>query len=496
MPVFVRAARVLECVCAGALLLAQSSPDPVRESGIASALVQAGKPEEAIPIYRKLATAYPHELSLQLNLVVALYKAGHYEETVSQCGTLVKTAPNLFPVWLFLGAAKAKLGDAAGAEEPLRKAVSLNADDVNARIILADAMAATGRYAEAVTHYSTAAERIPSLPRSWYGLGLNYELLARESLARLNEHAPSSPEALALSGDLDLDSAQIAKAFLHFRQALHLRPDFPGLHAKLAEVYAAAGHPDWAATESHNERERRPTACQSDSLLECDVQARNLEKAASAPAQLPQDIYWQAQAFLELSRNAYSKLNALPPSPESYEAAARREENRGRYPEAVAAWQKALQLDQKSQELQRGLVLAQCRNNDCVSALPLLRQAITEHPVSAEWNYLYGLSLVTIREPLKAISYLQTSLRLDPSFSPVSGVLGEAYLEAGKPEEAIASLKAALPHDETGSRHYQLALAYRAAGKEAQARDMLRRYREIIETTRTQDAPISAITPP
>jgi predicted Zn-dependent protease len=492
-----RAVAMLAFACAAPpSVRAQLPVDTAREVGRANALVQAGKAEEAIPTYRKLAATLPHEPSLKLNLAIALYKTGRYGETASECEGLVKTEPSLFPAWLFLGAARSKLGDAAGAEEPLRKALALKPDDPNARIMLADVLATTRKRTEAVLQYSEAAERMPALPRAWYGLGYSYALLVRDSLTRLQEQAPNSAEALALSGDLDLEAAQVAKAFVHFRQALRLRPGFTGLHAKVADVYLAAGHADWAATERRKEEYKGERSCVAVSQLECEIAAGRLEQAASARVSSLQDTYWQAQAFLELSHRAYTKLSALPASQEGYEAEARREENRGRYPQAVAAWQKALQLDPANEELQRGLVLAQCHSNDCVSALPLLKQELAKHRSSAEWNYLYGLSLVTVREPLQAISHLQKALRLDPAFAAARGVLGEAYLEAGRPQEAIPNLKAALSGDQSGSRYYQLAQAYRAAGNEAQARDMLRRYREIVQRATGQDTAMSAITPP
>ena len=72
--------------------------------------------------------------------------------------------PDLFPAWLFLGASHLKLGDAAEAEAALRKALAMQPADVNARLMLADALLAQEQYAEAAENYRRASEVMPDSP--------------------------------------------------------------------------------------------------------------------------------------------------------------------------------------------------------------------------------------------------------------------------------------------------------------------------------------------
>src|SRR5579863_4720634 len=105
---------------AGVLLGSQSSivaqpGDAADKWRRANELVQAGKPEQAIPLYRELAAAFPQDPSFGVNLAIAQYKAHLYRDAIEECEALLKLQPNLFSAWLFLGASQLELDDAASA---------------------------------------------------------------------------------------------------------------------------------------------------------------------------------------------------------------------------------------------------------------------------------------------------------------------------------------------------------------------------------------------
>ena len=199
---------------------AESISDAKDKSDQANALVQVGNAERAIPLYRELIAAFLGEVSFRLNLSIALFKAGRYRETVKECDLLSKAHPDLFPAWLFLGAGYLKLGNTSAAEAPLRKAVSIQPADPNARIMLADVLLTTEHWEESAEQYEISSQTIPENPRIWLGLNRDYEALAAKSLSLLQNLAPQSPEALGLACELDLDKNQLAAAFQYCRQAL------------------------------------------------------------------------------------------------------------------------------------------------------------------------------------------------------------------------------------------------------------------------------------
>jgi len=478
--------------CVAFPVSAQPPQDAAQKSAQANALVQAGKPEAAIPIYKQLVAAFPTEPSFGTNLAIAQYKAGRYQDAVLECRRLLRLRPDLFPALLFLGASQLKLGDASSAIEPLRQALSINPQDRNAGIMLADAFLASQRPQKAAGQYAQLAEAMPDSPRVWYGLHRSYAGWASELLATLEKTAPASAQFLALSADFERDRQQFARAFQYYRQALLLEPSFRGLHARVAEIYELTAHPEWAAIE--RARESAP-ACGSQSP-ECDVVAERLREAAAATSTMPEGLYWQGLAIRALAQHAYERLEQLPPSRERYEAAAESHERSARYREAALDWKAALALAPGDGDLQRRLALALCYGNDCASALPLLKDLLARAPSSPELNYLCGLALNSTREPAQALPYLEKAVRLDDKFLPAHAALGEALLESGSPERAIPQIEAALAEDESGVRRYQLARAYQAAGKRERATAVLREYKEILSRLATAESNEPHITAP
>jgi tetratricopeptide (TPR) repeat protein len=460
----------------------------------ANELIQAGKPDEAIPIYQELVAAFPSEPAFGVNLAIAQYKAGRYRDAIAQCGALLKRKDDLFPAWLFLGASQFELGDMSNAAPALQKALALEPADLNARVMLGDALLEQGQPAEAAAHFEEAAEAMPDNPRVLYGLGRSYEALAKAAFLRLEEAAPGSPDWLALGGDVELDLGQYTRAFQRYRLALKLRPAFGGIHTAIALLYERTGHPDWAAVE----RQREPPSsadCQS-APLACEFAAGHLREILSSGATNPEEMYWQSKAWRALSQRAYTSLQELPPSPERFEAAAGAYESNGRYPEAAAAWRDALQLSPRNGRIQQRLALALCRANDCRSALPIIEDLLARDSSSAALNLLYGTALDSLQEPGRALRYLETAVKLDGHLLPARAALAEAYLKAGKPALAIPQLEAAMANDDDGRRHYQLGRAYQMAGKQDQAAAVLREYREILRRRETADADEPRITPP
>ena len=71
---------------------------------------------------------------------------------------------------------------------------------------------------------------------------------------------------------------------------------------------------------------------------------------------------------------------------------------------------------------------------------------------------------------------------------PARRSLASAYLRAGHEAKAIPHLQAALPSDEDGSLHYQLARAYQGTGEAAKAKEILRQYQELQRSAKVQEA--------
>ena len=189
-----------------------------------------------------------------------------------------------------------------------------------------------------------------------------------------------------------------------------------------------------------------------------------------------ESLYWRARAHNELAVEAFSKLELLPPSPESHAFRAELYRNQGRHVESVAELREAAKLAPGDPRIQRELATSLYLSRDYDAAAPLLQGLLKQAPRSAELSFMYGDTLLQAQKVESAIPPLEAAVRLDASLISARASLGRAYLLQGRHADAIPHLKAALGSDEDGSLHYQLARAYQATGQPELAKQMLAKY--------------------
>jgi len=469
--------RILPAFLLLAALVSAQAPDTAEKVRRARDLVVAGKTEEAIALYEELVRSAPRDAALRMNLSIAQFKAGRYHEAIAHAEEALRLQPALFTANLFLGASYLELGNPSLAIAPLEKFIAAQPKDRNARLMLARATLALDRYDDAATHYQAAADLMPQNPAAWYGLGVAYEALSARAFSDLERSAPDSAYFHALLGDALLAGRRYGAAAEHYRQALAQQPPLPGVHAGLAAVYRETGRADQAASEDDAEKKLPPPDCTSQQLA-CDFMAGRYREviAVARTATSPQALYWTSKACRQLAKEAYERLERLPPSPERHILAAKGFEKRSLYPDAVREWREANRLSPADPAIQTGLAVALFHARDHAGALPLLERLIQRQPGSADLRFLYGACLANLEQPEKAVPYLEQALKDKPDFLPARAALGQAYLRLGKPAESIPHLKASLPADEDGSRHFQLVRAYQLAGQPDLARQALAAY--------------------
>jgi len=480
-------------------LLAQSA-DLALKSHRAKELLEAGKAEEAIPIYRELVRALPNNPGLMMNLGLALHMAGHKREAVREFEKVLKLDPQHVPALLFLGTAYVELGEPAKAVNPLKKVLKAQPDNLDAQEVLGEALLSLGRLEEAAKHFRSLAQRDAGNPRVWYGLGLSCERLAQRNFEELEKVALGSAYWLELVAESRFKVTQYFSAFYFYRQALSKMPTMRGAHAGLAEVYKKTNHPDWAAIEEERERAMSPPDCRVEKL-ECDFQVgRYLELVALLEGvKTPESYYWRTRAYNQLALEAFSRLAQLPPSAEMHELIAKMESNRRQYVESAREWRAALKLSPGNPSLQEGLAVALYQAGDLQGARAMFEDLLKRQPESAELNYMLGDTLLNSQKPQEAVPYLKKAVTLVPGLLAAHGSLARTYLALGEAEKAVPHLKAALPTDEDGSLHYQLGRAYQARGELALAREMLKKYQEIHNAQEVENKMVEkevAITPP
>ena len=365
---------------------AQSPPADLER---ARKFVAEGRLDDAIAIYEAALESRPADPALILNLAVVEFKARRYEHVIERCRKLLELTPDSAPASLFLGASYFELGKPAAAIEPLQKAVQALPNDRNSRLMLAESLLLVERYSDAAEHFHAASRLLPESPRGWYGLERSFSWLGDQARAELERSAPDSAYAYALAGDTFLKRQQYGRACHYLQKALAADPRIRQVHASLAAVYRATGHPDWAQQEEQAEAKLGAPDCNR-SRAACDFAAGRYQEIALSAGNTREALYWKAKASYALTSQAYARLEALPPSSELHELKARRLDSRARYLEAANEWKQALALTPESAVLEKGLAVSLLNGRDLTAAVPLLEKVLNRSP-TRKWSFSSAL---------------------------------------------------------------------------------------------------------
>jgi predicted Zn-dependent protease len=468
---FLLALSVLACCAQDDRLALQSQQ--------AKQLMGQGRFEEAIPIYRDLVRAVPGNPGLILNLGLAQFMAGHPADAVPQFEAVLKTDAASIPALSSLATARLQLNQPQAAIPPLQKLVKLQPDDRNALGMLAGAFMGVNRFSEAAAQYRKLTALDAADAKAWYGLGKAYEELATRSFNRLEKAAPESAYVLELVADSQLTRNQYRSAFFFYKQASEKKPDLPGLHAGMAEVYGKTGHTEWSRQEKAAEAALAAPNCAAHPA-ECHFRAgRLIQSTQTAAAQTPENLFWATKAYNVLALQAFDRLGQLPESVELHALKADILQGHRQYQEAANEWRSALKLAPGDKRLEHDLAAALFQASDYEAAIPMLEAELRNGNNSAETNFMLGDSFLRTQQPAKGIGYLETALKLSPAMKPAHASLGLALAMTNRQADAVPHLETALSLDTDGSLHYQLARAYQANGNAARARELLAQYRTI-----------------
>jgi tetratricopeptide (TPR) repeat protein len=141
------------------------------------------------------------------------------------------------------------------------------------------------------------------------------------------------------------------------------------------------------------------------------------------------------------------------------------------YPSAKEAAEQALRFSPNHAPTIEVLALAHAGLQDEAGAERLFREALKLDPNSIEANYQLGLLFVRAHKNLPdAIRFLEKARTTKPDLTGIDLALGSAYLENGKPLQAITFLQSATRSDtDPAEAYYLLASAFRQQSQPDQA---------------------------
>ena len=217
-------------------------------------------------------------------------------------------------------------------------------------------------------------------------------------------------------------------------------------------------------------------------LAQCQVGAKRFAEAGAVVAQLeklyPADadvLYVSADYHMKAWNDAIYRMYQKAPS--SYrvdQLSAEVFETQGKYTEAVAEYRKAIEKNPKAINLHYRLGRALLQQSHDPAVLEQARKEFeTElalNPSDAVAEYQVAQILAAEQKKAEAAPHFERAAELRPDFPEALIAVAKLRMEARRYPEAIALLQRAVklqPRNETA--HYNLMMAYRNAGRAADA---------------------------
>ncbi|MBI3472185.1 MAG: tetratricopeptide repeat protein [Candidatus Solibacter usitatus] len=220
-----------------ALLFQQAIPQI--EAGLKAK--QEGRLDDAIAAYRKALEAEPNLWALQASLGEVYYRKRDYANAIPTLRRALELKDDQPGVHGMLGVSLLSQGQAAQAITHLERGQVWDA--------LGAALLESGRTREALARLELARSKHPDDPDVLFHLGQAYGRLSREAFDQIAARHPDSLRARQIRAEALAAAGRMDAAEQEYREVLRLRPDLPGIHLALGEMFLAASAWEKAAAE-------------------------------------------------------------------------------------------------------------------------------------------------------------------------------------------------------------------------------------------------------
>jgi tetratricopeptide (TPR) repeat protein len=267
---------------------------------------------------------------------------------------------------------------------------------------------------------------------------------------------------------------------------LEKAPDSPERRTFLALTHAATGHCDTARAELAAQFAKDATSelgrLAGLALTQCQLAVANYDEAVPVLARLralhPDDadvLYQCARLHMKAWNDTlYEMFRKAPNSYRVNQISAEIFEIQNRYPEAVAEYRKAIEKNPSALNLHfrlgRALLLESHSPDNLALARREFEAELALNPADAVAEYETGQVLLVSQDPREAVKHFERAVAITPNFPEAMQALAKTRMDAKQYPEAIVLLEDVVrlqPANE--SAHYSLMLAYRNAGRAADA---------------------------
>ncbi len=297
--------------------------------------------------------------------------------------------------------------------------------------------------------------------------------------------SPRNAEALAHLGLIDARQEHYNEAISHYRQALALDPNLPGLQMNLGLAYFKATQFPEAIKNFTAEIRKHPGDQRLTILLgmahygmgDYLVAIPYLKQAATRdPQSLPlrltlaHSCLWSKQFDCVLE--VYQEILALnADSPEADMLVGEALDEKGDEAGAIEQFRSAEKANTKEPNVHFGLGYLLWKQSHFEEAAKEFQAELDNDSTHVQARAYLGDSYVALNNYAKAQPELESVNVTDPSLAMVHRDLGTVYVSLGRNEEAIAELHKAIELDPTDvAPHWRLAKLYQSIGKKEEAK--------------------------
>ncbi|HOJ34750.1 MAG TPA: tetratricopeptide repeat protein [Candidatus Hydrogenedentes bacterium] len=361
--------------------------DPQYLCDLASVCLKMGQLEEAIALYSRASRQKSNHLAAFLGMANAYRRMGGHAEAQAAFKRALTIDPNCIEAAIGQGLSLLDMKQPAAAAEVFERLASSHAENPMVYEGLADAYEALGRDGD--------------------------ELAAREEAARLQ---PFSARAQLALGRTCIRLSQWKRAFAAFQRALRLQPELAEAEAGLAlahkhlteqEEKVSEGPsaldetaPSGSGIQSERGRDFAESETASSPQVYTDFEDEESEPRDASATYSAAETDYEEAGFSEAEATCTETVSELIEKGESQYLL-------GHYEDALAFWDRALELDAQNPSLYNNRAAA----------------------------------LLELGQVDEAIASCREAMRLDPTYTVARVTLCEIYLRQGNREEAMREVE-------------------------------------------------------
>ena len=428
-----------------------------------------------------------------------LLQANDIEAAATILEALLEREPGQAEAWFLLGGIHHGRGQLDEAARAYEQATVLAPDSPAVWFNLGFARFSQGQLTEALDAYRRVTELRPGDPEAWFGVGTSLLNLRRaeeaaRALANAVDRRPDWVEALHALGVARLEAGNPAEAVQPLERALELAPDQPAIRAARAEAIAASDHAA-AVIELGDLVRQHPGVMEVwQSLGQVLTASPDVDELVRAPQAFRRaleiapdnlqihiqlmDAYMTLAMLSDAERELRAILAQHPRFAGAWLELGNVHASLGQHADALQAFERAAELwpEWADAHAQKGTALEALRRPE--EALTAYRQALDLEPGNVDAPLGAARTALLLGDWNTAITAIEAIDPGDRSGEALS-LLGRGLLSAGRAEEALAALQAAVDADNDDRQAWQALGRLLARRRDPRAADAARRGEEL-----------------